>query len=381
MQPQGYVAPGYEPVREAFEENFTKRGELGASFAAFRHGEPVVDLWDGVADRATGRPWREDTLQLIYSGTKGMVALCVLMLIDRGKLRLDDPVSRHWPEFGKPEILVRHIVSHTARLPGIEAPITLADLIDDRRMAEILAGQAPSHDPRAALCYHALTYGWLCGELIRRVDGRSVGRFFAEEVAGPLDVEFWIGLPAEHESRVTTLELAPDWGLNAKRSPDDFARDPLLKAVWGNPPVFDRETFFWNERAVHAAEMPGANGIGTARAVAKIYGILASGGAPLLSEKSVRLGRALLAEGYDALHEEYRRFGVGFQLQTEVMNYGPPADAFGHGGAGGSNHAAWPSLGIGYSYAMNLMRDSERPDQRSRALLGALHDCATREAR
>ena len=184
--PEGYVAPGYEPVREAFERNFAERGELGAAFAAFRNGEPVVDLWGGIADRASGRPWREDTLQLIYSGTKGLVALCVLMLIDRGKLRLDDPVNRHWPEFGKPEILVRHIVSHTARLPGIDTPITVADLHDDRRMAAILAAQAPNPDPRAALCYHALTYGWLCGELVRRVDGRSVGRFFAEEVAGPL---------------------------------------------------------------------------------------------------------------------------------------------------------------------------------------------------
>jgi CubicO group peptidase (beta-lactamase class C family) len=377
--PEGYVAPGYEPVREAFERNFTERGELGAAFAAYRHGEPVVDLWGGIADRASGRPWREDTLQLIYSGTKGLVALCVLMLIDRGALRLDGPVNRHWPEFGKPEILVRHIVSHTARLPGIDTPITAADLIDDRRMAAILADQAPSADPRAALCYHALTYGWLCGELIRRVDGRSVGTFFAEEVAGPLGAEFWIGLPEEHEPRVTTLELAPDWGLKAPRGPEDFARDPLLKSVWGNPLVFERATFFWNDRALHAAEMPGANGIGAARSVAKIYGSLATGGSPLLSEDTLRLGRTVIADGWDALHEDHRRAAVGFHLQNELMNFGPAEDAFGHGGAGGSNHGAWPSLGVGWSYAMNLMRDSERPDPRPQALLKALHSCASRD--
>ncbi len=377
--PEGYVAPGYEPVREAFERNFAEHGELGAAFAASRRGEPVVDLWGGLADRASGRPWQQDALQLIYSGTKGMVALCVLMLIDRGKLGLSDPVSRHWPEFGKPEILVRHIVSHTARMPGIDVPVTVADLRDDKQMAALLAAQAPSPDPRAAFCYHALTYGWLCGELVRRVDGRSIGRFFADEVAGPLDVEFWIGLPSGQEPRVTTLELAPDWGANAKRSPEDFARDPLLKSVWGNPLIFDRATFFWNEPAVHACEMPGASGIGTARAVAKIYDVLATGGAPLLSAETLRLGRTVLADGYDALHEEHRRFGVGFQLQTEVMNYGPPADAFGHGGAGGSSHAAWPSLGVGYSYAMNLMRDGQRPDPRPKALLDALHACVRME--
>lgn len=375
----GYVAPGYEPVREAFERNFTERGELGAAFAAVRDGRSVVDLWGGLADRQSGRPWREDTLQLIYSGTKGLVALCVLMLIDRGKLRLDDPVNRHWPEFGKPEILVRHIVSHTARLPGIDTPVSVADLLDDRRMAGILAAQMPSPDPRAALCYHALTYGWLCGEVIRRVDGRSVGRFFAEEVAGPLGVEFWIGLPEQHEPRVTTLELAPDWGLTTPRGPEEFARDPLLRAVWGNPPVFDRATFFWNDRALHAAEMPGANGIGAARAVAKIYGCLATGGAPLLSPETVDLGRTAIADGWDALHEDHRRAAVGFHLQNELMNFGPAEDAFGHGGAGGSNHGAWPSLGVGFSYAMNLMRDNERPDPRPQALLKALHACALGE--
>jgi CubicO group peptidase (beta-lactamase class C family) len=378
--PEGFVAPGYEPVREAFARNFSERGEVGAAFAVYRHGEPVVDLWGGVADSATGRPWREDSLQLFYSGTKGMVAICLLMLIERGKLRLDDPVSRHWPEFGKPDILVRHIVSHTARLPGIDTPIGVDDLVDDRRMAAILAAQAPSTDPRTELSYHALTYGWLCGELIRRIDGRSVGRFFAEEVAGPLGAEVWIGLPEAEEARVTTLELAPDWGQAAARPADAFERDPLLRSVWGNPVVFDRHTFFWNERRIHAAEIPGANGIATMRGVAKVYGCLATGGAPLLRAETVQLGRTPLSAGYDALNDVHWRFGVGFQLPSETIYFGPagPAgDGFGHGGAGGSHHGAWPSLGIGYSYAMNQMRDAVRPDPRAQALLAALHAVAT----
>jgi CubicO group peptidase (beta-lactamase class C family) len=373
---QGFVARGYERVRDAFEQNFAERGELGAAFAVVRHGEPVVDLWGGVADRASGRPWAEDTLQLFFSGTKGMVAICLLMLIERGKLRLDDPVSRHWPEFGKPDILVRHVVSHTARLPGIDVPISVDDLVDDHRMAAILAAQAASTDPRAAVSYHALTYGWLTGELVRRIDGRSVGRFFAEEVAGPLGAEVWIGLPEAKEPRVTTLELAPDWGLASPRGPEAFARDPLLKSVWGNPVIFDRATFFWNERRVHAAEMPGANGIGTMRGVARIYGCLAAGGAPLLEEETIRLAQIPLSSGYDALNDLTRSFGVGFQLPSESNYFGPAAEGFGHGGAGGSHHGAWPTLGIGYSYAMNQMRDGARPDPRAKALLDALYASA-----
>jgi len=373
----GFVAPGYEAVRDAFEENFVARGEVGAAFAAVRDGAPVVDLWGGLADRAGGRPWAEDTLQLFYSGTKGMVAICLLMLIERGRLRLDDPVSRHWPEFGKPGILVRNIVSHTARLPGIDTPIGIDDLVDDRRMAAILAAQAPSADPRTAISYHALTYGWLCGELIRRVDGRSVGRFFAEEVAGPLGAEVWIGLPEAEEPRVSVLELAPDWGQAAPQPADAFEADPLLRSVWGNPVIFDRAAFFWNERRVHAAEIPGASGIATMRGVARIYGCLAAGGSPLLEEETIRLGRTQLSAGYDALNDLHWRFGVGFQLPSESIYFGPAGDAFGHGGAGGSHHGAWPSLGIGYSYAMNQMRDGARPDPRAAALLEALHAAAT----
>ena len=380
MAVSGFVAPGYERVKAAFEENFAARQELGAAFAVYRNGEPVVDLWGGVADRASGRPWTEDTLQLFYSGTKGLVATCLLMLIERGRLRLDAPVATYWPEFGKPEVLVRDVVSHTARLSGIDTPITVEDLFDDRKMAAILAAQARSTDPRSVLTYHGLTYGWLCGEIIRRVDGRSVGRFFAEEVAGPLGVEVWIGLPEAEEGRVSTLELASNWGEGKEDPAAAFARDPLLRSTWGNPVLFDRDRFFWNERALHAAEVPGGNGIGTMRGIAKVYGCLATGGAPLLKSETVQLGRTELSAGYDSLNDVHWRFGVGFQLPSETIYFGPAGrevDAFGHDGAGGSHHGAWPALGIGYSYAMNRMRDDSRPNVRAQALLEALHAAAT----
>jgi CubicO group peptidase (beta-lactamase class C family) len=160
------------------------------------------------------------------------------------------------------------------------------------------------------------------------------------------------------------------------RDAEAFARDPLLKSVWGNPVIFDRDTFFWNERRVHAAEMPGANGIGTMRSIARIYGSLVAGGGPLLTEETLRLGLTPLSTGYDALNDLTRSFGVGFQLPSESNYFGPAAEGFGHGGAGGSHHGAWPSLGIGYSYAMNQMRDGARPDPRAKALLDALHACA-----
>ncbi len=372
---QGFVAAGYEPVRRAFERNFRERRELGAAFAVVRDGRPVVDLWGGAADRAAGRCWQQDTLQLVFSGTKGFVSVCLLILLERGLLDLDAPVARYWPEFGKPAIRIRDIVAHTARLPGLEVPVGIDDILDARRMARLLAEQSPNQDRRAAHCYHALTFGWLCGEVIRRVSGLSAGAFFAREVAGPLGLELWIGLPAEFESRVSRLELHAGWGAASFLDPALWARDPLVQSIWGNPATFTVETMPWNRPSHHAAEVPGANAIGTARSIARLYGCLASGGAPLVSPQTVVLGRTALADGYDEVHEARRRTGIGFQLQTDVMQFGPPADAFGHTGAGGSSHGAWPAQRVGYSYAMNLMHDDRSGDDRAQRLLAALWDC------
>lgn len=369
---RGFVEPGFERVADAFERNFDG-DELGAAFAVVHDGKSVVDLWGGLADPKNGLAWCSNTLQLIFSGTKGLVAGVVLMLIDRGLIALDQPVSRYWPEFGKPEVLVRHIVTHGARLPGIESPITNEEITNDRRMAALLAGQLPCSDPRAVHCYHPLTFGWLCGELIRRVSGRSVGTFFAEEIAAPLELELWIGLPEKEEDRVSTLVLAPDWGISAFLDPMTWAHDPLVQCVWGNPDHFTQDSFPWNRRAWHAAEIPGVNAIGTARAIAAFYGWLASGGKPLISERTAALAHRPLADWVDAVHGGRRRTGVGFELQNDLMPYGPPPEAFGHTGAGGSNHGAWPEQKVGYSYAMNLMHDNASNDRRALTLLAALH--------
>lgn len=373
MELNGYAAPGFSQVAEEFSRNFTVRGDLGASFAVVRDGEPLVDLWGGIADRASARPWSADTLQILFSGTKGLVATCLLLLIERGQLALESPVARYWPEFaaaGKSGVLVRDLVSHSAGLPGLDVPVTWQEATDARRMAALLARQPRSTDPRAIRTYHAVTFGWLCGELVRRVDGRGIGQFFAEEIARPLDLELWIGLPAEFEPRVSAVELAPAWTSVAD---ERLALDPLRRAV-ENPSRYHPESFPWNEREWHAAEVPSSNGIGTARSVARFYASLGQ----LLSPATLRLGTTVLSRRHDPLLERLTSFGVGFQLQTDALALGPVPDAFGHGGAGGSVHGRWPRQRIGFSYAMNLLRD-DRGDMRAAALLAALYNCVERE--
>lgn len=367
---EGAVSPGFERVATAFRENFLIRGELGAAFAAYCGEELIVDLWGGVADRDSARPWRRDTIQTIFSGTKGLVTTALLLLIEPGLLALDDPVCRYWPEFGKPDISVRDVVSHRARLPGIDVPVSHDDFLDGAHMAELLARQQRSTDPRAEFCYHPMTWGWLCGEIVRRIDGRDVGTFFAEEIARPLGLDIWIGLPEPEEPRVATLELGRTWPAAPFLDPERFNRDPFLYSVWGNPPVILREGFPWNSRAFRAAAIPAAGAVATARSMAKLYANLGR----LLSERTLALARTPLAEGRDPTLDQEYRFGIGFQLATARGLLGPEPTAFGHPGAGGSVHGCWPNESVGFSYATNLLRDDEASDTRAAALLRALHD-------
>jgi CubicO group peptidase (beta-lactamase class C family) len=316
------------------------------AFAATRNGELVVELG------------RTDQPALIFSGTKGLVAMCLLLLIERGKLELDTPVSHYWPEFRHRDVLVRHVVSHTAGLPGLRPPPTAEELLDPERMAERLASEPPIWPAGERLAYHALTFGWLCGELVRRIDGRTVGAFFGDEFAQPLGLELWIGLPAEIEPRVARLERAPGYGVAGKPG-------PLLEALYG--PML--HSFVWNEPAFHAAEIPAANAIGTARSIALLYGRLET----VLSPETIRLGRTELSRGVCAVTDFPYAFGVGFELQTELHSLGPPENAFGHTGSGGSAHGAWPNERIGFSYIPTVLRSSET-DDRARRLLAELYD-------
>jgi CubicO group peptidase (beta-lactamase class C family) len=368
----GRVADGFECVAD--ELRATVDGP-GAAFAVTVEGELVVDVWSGTANDAAA-PWEEDTLVLVFSGTKGLVAVCLLLLVDRGLLDLDAPVSRYWPEFaagGKERVLVRHVASHEAGLPGLLPPVSAGDLLEGERMAARLAEATPLWEPGTRLAYHALTFGWLCAELVRRIDGRSVGVFFAEEVAEPLDLDLWIGLPPALEDRVATLRRGHDFGVTFLGDEPD----PLLAALYGA--LLD--TFVWNEPAYHEAEIPAANGIGTARPIARLYGCLACDGEldgrRLLSPETVRIGRRELSRGPCAVTHRPYAFGVGLELQTELLTLGPPADAFGHSGSGGSRHGAWPGARVGFSYAMSELRGEER-DDRGRRILAALADAVSR---
>jgi CubicO group peptidase (beta-lactamase class C family) len=269
---RGFVADGFEPVAEEFSRNFTERSDVGAAFAVVRHGEVIVDLHGGSA--APGRPWNENTLQVIFSGTKGLVATCMLMLVDRGLLDLDRPVAHYWPKFAaadKGGLLVRDIVCHRSGLPGITgAALAADDVADDEAMESRLAAQPLSSDPNAYRCYHALTIGWLCGGVLRHIDGRSIGRFFADEIAGPLGLDIWIGLPEAQEARVGRLELAADWlPWDAGLTPQQVA-DPTRRSIWANPPLFPHE-LPWNARRSHAGEIPGGGAIASARSMARLY--------------------------------------------------------------------------------------------------------------
>ncbi len=371
---QGFVAPGFEPVAAEFERNFTERGDLGAAFAAMHEGRMVVDLWGGEA--APGRPWQEDTLQIIFSGTKGLVAACILKLVEQGQITLDDKLASVWPEFGqhgKDTVRLRHVVSHGAGLPGVTARLSESDWPDYERIESLLAAQPFAQNPDAFHSYHALTIGWLVGALIRRIDGRTLGRFFAEEVATPLGLNAWIGLPEEQEPRVGKIRLGEGMG---PLTPEQLA-DPVLKSVWGNPPLFPDNEMAWNSRSIHAAEIGGAGGIADARSMARFYGCMAMGGTldgvTILKPETVALGRNELSRFMDPFIAEAMAFGTMWALQTPQGRFGPSSDAFGHSGAGGSIHGGWPTERTGFSYTMTEMR-ADPTDARSRPLLKRLHE-------
>jgi CubicO group peptidase (beta-lactamase class C family) len=373
----GFVHPGFEPVREAFKENLA--GEIGAAFAAMVDGVMVVDIWGGLRETRRRLPWERDTMATIFSGSKGLVATCVLRLIDQGALHLDDRVCDHWPEFavnGKEGVLVRHIMSHTAGLPGVRDRVSFEDVADPEKVAAMLAAQSLFWPAGERLCYHPLTYGWLCGELVRRVTGRTLGRYLHEEITGPLGIAAWIGVPPDRLELVADSELAPDWEtVPAAEPPGDISALDLCD-IWLNPDLFPSD-LSWNHPLWRTAEIPGAGAIATARGMAAHYGLLVSAdprGEPrILSVERVAAGAEELSRGIDPCDGDELVLGTGWALQDRKGSFGPAAQAFGHGGAGGSIHGAWPAERTGFSYVMNLMRNDDR-DARGANLLTALYE-------
>lgn len=376
-----YVAPGFEPVREAFDRELEGDRGAAAAFAAVVDGEPVVDLWGGLAGCDPPTPSMRDTAQLIFSGTKGLVATCILLLLERVKISLDRPVADFWPEFGqsgKSDVLVRHLISHQAGLPVVEPTPTPKEALDPVLMSERLARQPALWPPGTGITYHALTFGWLCDGLIRHVDGRSTGAFFRQEVAEPLGLDAWIGLPASARHRVATMERAADYEVNFGDASAE-ERQLLNRAYAGGGIVEGR--FVVNDREFLACEMPAANGVATARSMARLYGCLARGGeidgVRVFEPEAIRLAYVPIAAGLDRLTRKPAAFSTGFEIQSERQWYGPAVQAFGHSGAGGSVHGAWPHLRTGFSYAMTLMRRDDR-DGRAQRILDALHQIVSK---
>ncbi len=379
------VTPGYERVVDAFRRNLEDRGDRGAAFAAYVDGRLVLDVWGGLARRDPPRPWRRDTLACVFSGSKGLVATCLLLALERGLLDLDEPVATYWPEFaqnGKGDILVRHVVSHQAGLPGVTTPVTVEQATDGKLMARLLAGQPAVHAPGSQLLYHAITFGWLCGELIRRVDGRSVGRVFDEDVARPLGLDAWIGLPAEHDGRVAEAMRGAGFG----EQPRDRHTTPgsMAWSIYANPPRFATDELPTNTRGWRAAEVPASNGIASARALARLYACLVAGGSldgvQVLRPETIELGTACIVRAFEPLLDVPVGYGVGFALQTELGHFGPELTAFGHSGAGGSVHGAWPAYRTGFSYVTADLRESGIADARAAALTTTLHEAVRSSA-
>lgn len=362
----GEVAAGFEPVRAAFAANFAWREDIGAAVCVYQNGRPVVDLWAGVADPDTGRPWERDTLQLVYSVTKGATATAVHLLVQRGALDLDAPVAEYWPEFaanGKAEIPVRWLLSHQAGLVALDQPVPMAEALAWHPMTAALAAQHPQWTPGTAHGYHGRTWGWLVGEVIRRVSGRTPGRFFAEEIAGPLGLDFFIGLPPGERDRVSRMVYRkPDVDLTTV--PEDSVPEDLrdLVAAWRDPNSLSNRAFAVTDPAnidfdspeVQAAELPSSNGIGTAHGLARMYAALIGevDGVRLLTTEALSSATDEQASGRDEVMVVPSRFSTGYMLPTDVVAMTGPA-AFGHTGRGGSLGFADPEQGIAFGYVMN----------------------------
>jgi len=369
----------FERVREAFAENFAQRGDIGAAVAVTIDGRPVIDLWGGYADKARTRPWTRDTIVNVYSATKGVAATCLNRLVDQERVDLDAPVARYWPEFaqaGKERIPVRWLLSHRAGLPAVRKTLTAGALLDWEVMTAALAEQEPWWEPGTKHGYHALTFGYLIGEVIRRVDGRSPGAYCRDEIARPLGIDFHIGLDARDDVRCAEVIAAP---APAPGQPNPFASiDPesmSAKAI-NNPPGAMRLSAV-NSRAWRGAEVPAANGHTNARALARFYAALACGGeldgVRILSPQQIERCYEEQSEGVDAVANIPMRFGLGYRLTQPAARYGPNPRTFGHSGAGGSLGIADPDAKIGFAYVMNQMGSQPLLDPRVTALLDALY--------
>ncbi len=378
----GYCDAAFRRVREVFEANFFKEGELGAACSLFVEGRRVVDIWGGYTDRQRTAPWKRDTLVGFYSAGKPLVSLCALQLIDAGLLDLDAPVCRWWPEFaasGKSEVTVRQLLCHQAGLPAISRRLPSDAMLNWALMTEALAEQAPWITPGSGHVYHANTYGFLVGELVCRISRKSFGRYFRDNIARPLKADVAFGLEEKDLSRVAELVWHPSGEL-----PDSaFLDRPMSKEMrmatfsYLNPLGFS-SLGFMNTREWRMGEVPSTNGHGTALGLARIYHVLSQGGSfggqTLVSQDLLSEATRVQSEGYCPILERDVSFGLGFQQSRPERPLGPNIKSFGHYGTGGSLGFADPDARLGFGYVMNDIIPRWQ-NTRNHALVNALYEC------
>ena len=379
----GFVAPGFERVLEAFAQNFVDSLEVGATTSVYLHGKHVVDLQGGHVDEARTIPYTSNNVQLVFSSTKGAAALCVAMLADRGLIDYTAPVAQYWPEFaqgGKAGVTVEQMLSHQAGLYTVDNPPSLDEVLAWGPVCAALAAQAPYWEPGTQHGYHALTYGWLAGELVRKVDGRNIGRFFGEEVAAPLGLDFWIGLPEAMEPRVAPLIAADPFPPEVAEmaamfmGPDTiFGKAMGLSGTFGG--LGDASEMF-NSRKIRAAEIPAANGVTNASSLSRMYaGAMGHiDGVHLVSPATIDYARITRTSGADLTLLMESTFGCGFMTHGITSLYGGPG-SFGHTGAGGSVGFGHPESGVAFGYVMNKMDNSLTGDPRTIRLIDAVYAC------
>jgi CubicO group peptidase (beta-lactamase class C family) len=370
MTVHGFCDERFAKARAAFENNLNSGADVGASFCSTLEGQTVVDLWGGYRDAAGTKPWEKNTIINVYSTTKTMTALTALLVADRGELDFNAPVAKYWPEFaanGKANVKVSHLMSHSAGLSGWKEKISKHDLYDWEKCTSLLAAQAPYWEPGTACGYHALTQGYLVGEVIRRVTGRTVGTVFREEIAKPLGADFHIGLPASEDGRVAEL-IAPPAG----QAIGDGEETALQANMSHNPGVDVSET---RTRAWRGAEIPAGGGTGNARSIAQVQAILANGGTlggkRFLSEAGCRKALEPQIEGIDLIINQQVRYGLGFGLPGSMLPLPNPNSCF-WGGYGGSLVIIDMDARATHGYAMNKMAGTTSGDMRAFSLVAAM---------
>jgi CubicO group peptidase (beta-lactamase class C family) len=380
---EGTYDQRFQPVVDAFVRNYHDNDEVGASLCLTHEGETVVDVWGGAKDREATAPWDRDTVSIVMSCTKGAVALCAHVLASQGLLDVEAPVAEYWPEFatnGKEHATVRMMLDHSVGVPAIRGELAPDFMIHWDQVVERLAAEAPFWEPGTRNGYHLINFGWTVGELVRRVSGKSLGTFFQDAICKPLGIEFWIGLPEEHEPRVSDLISSPppDTGGHISKFMQVVMSEPESATRVAMANLLSQKT---QGRAWHAAEIGGGGGITNARGLAGMYRPLALGGDGLVSAEQLCKARTCsVATNLDATLQIATRFGLGFMLSMDNRDkYDKDSvvmgeHAFGHVGMGGSIGFADPSLGLSMGYTMNRMGPGILLNERGQTLVHKVYE-------